>query len=146
MAKTPIAAGTPPAPPESTADSGVPHVRSCGTMPVHERLMRTRPQYLSARIASENNAFEFAMNMHSGARTGITVIPVVVHVIFKAAIQNISDAQVTSQITILNQDYRKRNSDVGSTPAVFRPLCGDARIEFELATKDPVGNHADANC
>jgi hypothetical protein len=78
--------------------------------------------------------------MMSGARTGVTVIPVVVHVVFNAAAQNISDAQIHSQITILNQDYRKTNSDVSKTPSVFAPLCGDARIEFQLASTDPSGN------
>ena len=140
MAKSqkPDATAPPPeTPPES--NSGTPQIRTCGTMPVHERLLRTSPQYMSARIASENSAFQFARNMRSGSRTGTTVIPVVVHVIFNTAAQNIADAQVQSQITILNQDYRKANVDVGSIPSVFQPLCGDARIEFELATKDPSG-------
>jgi hypothetical protein len=109
-------------------------------MIVHERLLRTDPAYMSARIASENHAFGFAHNMMSGARTGVTVIPVVVHVVFHTAAQNISDAQIHSQITILNQDYRKTNSDVTKTPPVFTPLCGDARIEFQLASTDPSGN------
>ena len=121
------------------SNSGTPQIRTCGTMPVHERLLRTSPQYMSARIASENSAFQFARNMRSGSRTGTTVIPVVVHVIFNTAVQNIADAQVQSQISVLNQDYRKANVDVSSIPSVFQPLCGDARIEFELATKDPSG-------
>jgi hypothetical protein len=111
-------------------------------MPVHERLLRTVPEYVNARIASENHAFQFANNLRAGARTGVTVIPVVVHVVFNTATQNISDAQINSQISILNQDYRKTNADVSSTPAVFQPLCGDARIEFHLASADPNGNPA----
>jgi hypothetical protein len=129
----------PPSPPSPPAGE-TPKVRTCGTMPVHERLLRTDLAYMSARIASENHAFGFANNMLSGARTGVTVIPVVVHVVFNTAAQNISDAQIHSQIGILNQDYRKTNSDVSKTPAVFAPLCGDARIEFQLASTDPSGN------
>jgi Pregnancy-associated plasma protein-A len=134
----------PPAPPKSpkspTPPAGeTPRVRTCGTMIVHERLLRTDPAYMSARIASENHAFGFAHNMLSGARTGVTVIPVVVHVVFNTAAQNISDAQIHSQITILNQDYRKTNSDVSKTPSVFAPLAGDARVEFQLASTDPNG-------
>ena len=137
-----VAPPAPPKPPRSTTppEGEVPRVRTCGTMPVHERLLRTDPAYMSARIASENHAFGFAHNMLSGARTGVTVIPVVVHVVFNTAAQNISDAQIHSQITILNQDYRKTNSDVSKTPPVFTPLCGDARIEFQLASTDPSGN------
>ncbi len=126
--------------PEEFASGGPPTVRTCGTMPVHERLLRTVPAYAAARIQSENHAWGFARNMLSGARTGVTVIPVVVHVVYKTTVQNISDAQIKSQITILNQDFRKTNPDVNSTPAVFKPLCGDSRIEFELASKDPNGN------
>ena len=74
------------------------------------------------------------------ARTGVTVIPVVVHVVYNGAAQNISDAQVKSQIDVLNQDFRKTNADIASLPAVFQPLAADARIEFELATTDPPGN------
>ena len=129
---------TPSRPPRS--NTGVPKIRTCGTMPVHERLLRTVPEYVNARISSENRAFQVSSNALSGARVGITVIPVVVHVVFNTATQNISDAQVNSQITILNQDYRKTNPDVSSTPAVFLPLCGDARIEFQLASTDPNGN------
>jgi hypothetical protein len=141
--RRPAAAGTPKeakAPKSPTPPAGTtPTVRTCGTMPVHERLLRTDPAYMSARIASENHAFGFAHNMISGARTGVTVIPVVVHVVFNTAAQNISDAQIHSQITILNQDYRKTNSDVSKTPSVFAALAGDARIEFQLASTDPNG-------
>ena len=73
------------------------------------------------------------------ARPGVTRIPVVVHVIWNTAAQNISDAQIASQIDVLNRDYRRTNPDVGNTPAVFLPLTADARIEFFLATVDPNG-------
>lgn len=122
------------------ADQGLPTRRTCGTMQVHERLLRTDPAYEAARNASETRAWRYANRMMTGARTGVTVIPVVVHVVYKTTAQNISDAQVQSQIDVLNRDFRKTNPDVSSTPAVFLPLCGDARLEFELARTDPQGN------
>jgi hypothetical protein len=131
--------GTPPSPPPPPSGEA-PKVRTCGTMAVHERLLRTDPAYRAARNASENHAFMFARNMVSGGRTGVTVIPVVVHVVYNTAVQNISDAQIHSQITVLNEDYRKTNADVSKTPSVFQPLCGDSRVEFQLATTDPSGN------
>ena len=73
----------------------------------------------------------------------MTVIPVVVHVVWRTNAENISDAQIASQIAVLNRDFRKTNADVGSTPSVFAPLCADARIEFELASTDPSGNPTD---
>jgi hypothetical protein len=74
------------------------------------------------------------------ARSGVTAIPVVVHVVYNTAQQNISDAQIQSQIDVLNQDYRMINSDLSSVPNAFKPLVADSRIEFELAKKDPNGN------
>jgi hypothetical protein len=37
-------------------------------------------------------------------------IPVVVHVVYKLPVQNISDAQIQSQIDVLNEDYRRLNA------------------------------------
>lgn len=120
-------------------DEDVPRVRSCGTMLVHERLLRSDPTYLSARNDSENRAFAYAQRPDVLGRSGVTVVPVVVHVVYNGAAQNISDAQIHSQIDVLNQDFRKTNPDVSSLPAPFQPLAADARIEFELATTDPAG-------
>ena len=118
----------------------VPKQRTCGTMPVHERLMRTNPEYARARAASENNHFNYLHRGPMQARSGVTAIPVVVHVVYNTAQQNISDAQIQSQIDVLNQDYRMINSDLSSVPNAFKPLVADSRIEFELAKKDPNGN------
>jgi hypothetical protein len=69
----------------------------------------------------------------------IITIPVVVHLLYKTAEQNITDAQIKSQIEALNKDYRKLNADAGNTPAVFKPLSADAKIQFCLAQVDPMG-------
>src|SRR3954471_19058045 len=122
-------------------DDGPPKTRSCGTMIVHERLLRTDPSYMSARNDSENRAFTYARRPDFlVGRSGVTVIPVVVHVVFNGSAQNISDAQIQSQIDVLNHDFRKTNADISNLPAVFQPLAADARIEFELATTDPSSN------
>jgi hypothetical protein len=63
-----------------------------------------------------------------------------VHVVSHTAAQNISDAQIRSQIDVLNRDYRKRNGDITKIPGVFAPLAADTLIEFALADKDPSGN------
>jgi len=111
-------------------------------MVVHERLLRTDPSYLEARMASENRAFAARMGL-AEARTGVTIIPVVVHVVFQTAAQKISNAQVHSQIDVLNRDYRKKNPDVSKIPRVFSKLAADSRIEFVLATTDPKGAPTD---
>src|SRR3954451_20827528 len=122
-------------------DEGPPKTRSCGTMVVHERLLRSDPSYQAARNDSENRAFTYARRPDFlVGRSGVTVIPTVVHVVYNGAAQNISDAQNQSQIDVLNHDFRKTNADISNLPAVFQPLAADARIEFELATTDPSGN------
>jgi hypothetical protein len=63
-----------------------------------------------------------------------------VHVVFNNAAQNISDAQIMSQIEVLNHDYRMQNTDIASLPQVFKPLIADAQIQFELAKTDAAGN------
>ena len=74
--------------------------------------------YREARDACENHAWRSAMSPIAG-RSGCTEIPVVVHVVYRTAAENISDAQVQSQIDVLNEDFRMRNSDVGTVPAAF---------------------------
>jgi hypothetical protein len=129
--------------PKVRADSDGPPVRRCcGTMEVHERLLRTAPGYREARDACENHAWRAALSPMA-SRTGCTKIPVVVHVVYRTAAQNISNAQIDSQIDVLNDDFRKKNADVSTVPAVFSPLADDARIIFELADTDPDGNPTD---
>lgn len=71
---------------------------------------------------------------------GIITIPVVVHVIHSGqavgVAPNIPDAQVRSQIKVLNQDFRK----MLGTPGGTNPAAADIQIEFALALQDPNGN------
>jgi len=69
----------------------------------------------------------------------IIIIPVVIHVLYNTATQNISEAQILSQLQSLNDDYRKLNADASKVPAAFASLAGDAKIAFCLAKVDPSG-------
>jgi hypothetical protein len=102
--------------------------------------MASDPEYAVNRARIENHALEYARTRGAIGRTGITVIPVVVHVVYNNATQNISDAQINSQIDVLNKDYRKANADISGLPAVFAPLAADAQVEFKLADKDAANN------
>ena len=62
------------------------------------------------------------------------------HVVYKASSQNISDAQVLSQIQVLNNDFRKQNTDISSVPPAFTGVADDTEIEFCLAVRDPNNN------
>ena len=64
---------------------------------------------------------------------GTISIPVYVHVIYNTSQQNISLAQIESQIRILNEDFGKTNGDVNNTPAEFAGTVADSDISFTLA-------------
>lgn len=66
-------------------------------------------------------------------------IPVVVHVLYNTAEQNISDDQILSQIEVLNNDFRRMNADTINTPAPFKLFAADTRIMFCLAKVAPDG-------
>jgi hypothetical protein len=69
----------------------------------------------------------------------IITIPVVVHVLYHNAVQNISNAQILSQLKVLNEDFRRMNADAANTPAPFRNVAADCRIMFCLSQIDPRG-------
>lgn len=117
----------------------MPPRRTCGTMEVHRRLLDSDPAYAAARQSLETVAFRYAKGRLSVQRTGVSRIQVVVHVVYQTAEQNISDAQVASQIAALNRDYRGKSLGAVALPSPFRDLIADARVEFELARMDMLG-------
>ena len=74
-------------------------------------------------------------------KSAVITIPVVVHVIHNGdAIgtgENITDAQVLSQIDVLNQDFRRLSGTPGFNSD---PNGADTEIEFCMAVVDPSGN------
>ena len=113
--------------------------RVCGTTEYQMMLEQEDPSIIQRRDEIEQFTRDYLMNNTQGDRALVT-IPVVVHVVYNTTAENISDAQIQSQITVLNQDFRRLNADVANTPSAFSSLVGDANIEFCLATTDPNGN------
>lgn len=66
-------------------------------------------------------------------------IPVVIHVLYNKAEDNISLARIEQQIQILNRDFHRLNADTVNTPLHFRHLASSVNIEFVLATADAEG-------
>jgi hypothetical protein len=66
-------------------------------------------------------------------------IPVVVHVVYNTSAQNISNAQIQSQIDVLNEDYRRLNTDKTNTPSAFSGVAADCELSFCLAGISPTG-------
>ncbi|MFN2457361.1 MAG: zinc metalloprotease [Chitinophagaceae bacterium] len=63
---------------------------------------------------------------------GTLEIPVVVHVIWNSPEENISDAQIQSQIDVLNEDFNLRNRDNRLVPSVFSDSKAEVGISFKL--------------
>jgi len=91
---------------------------------------------------------EYNNNVADGLATQkvVVTIPVIMHIIHNSTEgvgtgRNISQAQATSQITILNNDYRKLNSDTSLIPTAFKPLAADLEINFVPALRY-ASNHA----
>ena len=68
------------------------------------------------------------------------VINVVFHVVYKTEEQNVADEHIIDQVRILNEAYNRQNADTVNTRDIFKPVAGNARIEFKLANVDPLGN------
>ena len=109
--------------------------RTCATMPHHFHLAATDPAYVLRRRRIET----VTRVARPGARERPLRIAVVVHVVATDAASDIDDAQVRSQLDVLNEDFRFRNGDRDRVPEAFRGEAADARIEFELASRDPAG-------
>ncbi|HMQ48574.1 MAG TPA: zinc-dependent metalloprotease [Saprospiraceae bacterium] len=59
-------------------------------------------------------------------------IPVIVHVVWYNASENISDAQIMSQIEVLNRDFNAENNETTNVPAIFDHLIANLEISFCL--------------
>jgi hypothetical protein len=113
-------------------------------MQAYEELAETYPAFRD----NQAQIHEFTLRgIETGAvqRTArrLITIPVVVHVVYKRQAENISNAQIKSQIDRLNRDYRATNPDRSHTPAAWQGLIGDAKIEFALAKRNPRGQQTD---
>jgi hypothetical protein len=112
--------------------------RTCQTMDVLAEQQKEDP-LLQERMQQIE---EFTQNalLNQMDVNGVITIPVVVHVLYQNATENISDAQIASQIAVLNADFKRLNADANNTPSIFAALAADIEIQFCLASVDPNGN------
>ena len=106
--------------------------RNCGTMEHYERAVQENPAYELNQLEIENFTNEF-LSHNNGSDRAVVTIPVVVHVVYNTAAENISDAQILTQIDVLNKDFAKMNADAANTPSIF--TASNTDIQFCLATR-----------
>jgi hypothetical protein len=104
--------------------------RQCATEEVFERQLRENPN-----LAATMNQIEILTERAIAERrlvNGKIEIPVVVNVLYRTAAENISLAQIQSQIDVLNKDFNALNSDYNAAPAEFSTVKANVGISFVL--------------
>ncbi len=88
--------------------------------------------YDAIRQSKLKSKFEVQDTVHT--------IRVVFHIVYNTPTQNLHDSLIHSQMEWLNMCFRRQNPDTNNTRDIFKPIAGDAGIQFELAKVDPNGD------
>lgn len=118
----------------------------CGSDQYNSELLKSNPNMMGSKAFEDliKTKVEEAkiQNQSNNRQMVVVTIPVVVHVFNNGEAigtgANISDAQVLSQITVLNEDYRRMAGTPGGTNNSGAAV--DVEVEFCLAQIDPNGN------
>jgi hypothetical protein len=106
----------------------------CASQELLNQQMAADPEF-AKKIKNSEQSFDAYVSRlkESTKKTGATVtIPIVVHVVYNSPEQNIPDAQVQSQIDVLNEDYSATNKDYRGYDAGYTPVKGNAELKFCL--------------
>ena len=111
-------------------------VRNCATMDVLAEDLKDNPGQAKKYDEVEKHTKNFvekraAQGSQAGPVTTV-IIPVAVHVLHYTAEENISLAQIQSQIDVLNKDFSNTNADRTLLPGAFAPLPTDMSVRFTL--------------
>jgi Pregnancy-associated plasma protein-A/Secretion system C-terminal sorting domain/SprB repeat/Ig-like domain CHU_C associated len=112
--------------------------RTCGSQTYLADQLLANP-LLQAQIDAVNQHAQQYSTSGKKTRTLVT-IPVVFHVVYKTAAENISDAQCIANLNQLNLDFAHLNADTANTPGPFKAFAANTDIQFCLAVRDPLGN------
>ncbi|WP_235295812.1 zinc metalloprotease [Portibacter marinus] len=103
---------------------------ACGTHESYLEMMKNDPVFRKKQELSKQQA-----SARSNVQ-GIVTIPVVFHVVYNNADENVSDEQIYSQLEVLNEDF----GNVITSPTMWHEVAANPEIEFCLATRDALGN------
>ena len=110
--------------------------RGCAAMDVLEENMKEDPSLKDKMDDVEKQTKDFEKKMKGGrvGATGTLIIPVVVNVLYANANENISNAQIQSQIDVLNRDFSATNPDLGLVPSAFTSAVSNLEYQFTLSS------------
>jgi hypothetical protein len=108
--------------------------RQCASMDVLQQQLSEDPQLQSKMDEVERNIQTNENLMKMGRLVnGVYEIPVWVNVLYRTTAENISQAQIQSQIDVLNEDFGGTNTDVSLVPSTFTGVkAGSTNIRFVL--------------
>jgi hypothetical protein len=111
-------------------------LRECGAYEVLQLKLQEDPGLAGRMNQIEAFTQEYLRNPEAFKLVGdVLEVPVHVNVLYKTTAENVSNAQIQSQIDVLNQDFGASNSDYGSTPSTFQGVrSGDIKIRFVWST------------
>ena len=69
----------------------------------------------------------------------IVTIPVVFHVLYNTAAQNVPQSQIDAQLKVLNDDFARLNADAGNVPGIYAGVAAATNVRFVLAKRTPTG-------
>jgi|KBSSwiS6_1023812.scaffolds.fasta_scaffold00772_8 hypothetical protein len=103
----------------------------CASNEAIRQQMSIDPAYAKKVQEGLKNKGAYQSKNKKGSPASI-MIPVAVHVLYNSADQNISDAQVQSQIDVLNEDFTASNRDYNNYDAGYGSVKGDMDIKYCL--------------
>ena len=120
----------------------------CATMDRLAANLKKDPA-LKARFNQQLETFNSKMAQKAAKQQGngsgagikenaVYTIPVVFHIVLTNP-ELVTDAQIASQLDLLNKTYSGTNADAANLPAYFKPIFGKSSIQFCLAQRTPEG-------
>jgi hypothetical protein len=107
--------------------------RACASMEVLDAHLSADPGLRTKMEEIENFTRQVRASGEMARLVNGTIeIPVVVNVIYNTPEENISEAQIQSQIDVLNEDFNKQNADASTIPTEFNGVAANYGIRFVL--------------
>jgi hypothetical protein len=116
----------------ATEDLSAPTGRKCTSHEMLQQQLAEDPGFARRFNEIEEFTQEVLRNPQQYKLVGdVMEIPVHVNVLWRTSAENISIAQIQSQIDVLNEDFGATNVDYNSTPAIFQNIrSGNTKIRF----------------
>jgi len=124
----------------SAASLSAQQITRCASYEHMQDQIAADPSITAIIDAQEAKVARFEQEHPNGYQTrAVITIPVVFHVVYANATENISTLRLQEQLAVLNEDYRKVNSDVSNVPSAWTSLAADCEVQFCMAARDPNG-------